>query len=201
MKGIIVTALSFSFALGVARAEEPREQALPLVTGISRIIKFPFEVGAFALDPVTSIQGLSFKRVLNRNGTCDRILFMPKEAAPASLILFDQKGAAQRKFAITVSDPTPAAIAQLKAEERSEGQTAVDVDLQVGSGKIMEVPFDVGTIYLTDPKVLAFQRIGMSTSRVRNVQLVPVREGITDVVINSHDMSSSIKYYVSVRAR
>lgn len=185
---------------GIARGDV-KEEPLTLVAGVSRLMKFPFELGVLHLVPVANARMLMTKKVLNRSGNADSILFIPMKPCTATLTLYDKGGAAQRRYAVSVVPATPAAVTKHKQDEKSDRMQTVDVDLVIGSGKIMELPFDVGSIILTDQSVAAYQRIEQRGQPVRNVQIVPVKEGITDVVVCNKDFSSLVKYYVHVKAK
>lgn len=187
--------LLFAILPPAAKAGDP--QSLVLARGVSRLIRLPFDMGAFQVSSPVDALKLGFRKIQRKDGKVNAVFFLPKHDGAITLRLFDKEGKIRREYAVSVAAPSPEVIERQKAEEKKDGIEVYDLDL---SGvRVIDTAFDIGSVFLTDPNLVAFDRVGTPNQPTRKVQLIAVKDGMTDFSISDPTHDRLVKYYIRVR--
>ncbi len=184
--------LVLTFLTASAQADE-----LVLAKGVSRLVRLNFDLGAFHVDSQLEALKLGFRKVQKKDGRVNTIFFLPKHDTAMELKLFDKEGKLRRTYSVSVSAPTKDVLARQKAEEAKDGIEVRELELE--GARTIEIPFDIGSVFLSDPTLVAYDRLGAPGKPARRIQLVGVKEGNTDFSIADTSVDHAVKYYIRVK--
>src|SRR5207248_2672948 len=122
-----------------------------------------------------------------------------KRPGLTDLTIHDETGKPLAKLYVRV---TPAedeqSIEAQKAEERKQGIEVRELELAVGIGRTLELPFEIGPLYLSNPALFDYRRVLGRDNQSRKLRFLPRAAGLTDLVVHDAAGKPRVKYYVRV---
>jgi hypothetical protein len=176
-------------------AATPQTKEITLVMGIGRTVSVSGVIGKVQpSDPKVC----RYRKIADADGKARRLLLVPSREGSATLTLNDESDRALMTVTVQVSgSPNRETLDRLKAEEKKDGLEMEEVTVAKGVGRNLRTPFDIGSVFLTDPNLFVY--LGHTTeSEPRDITLIPRKKGITDLLVQDKEGKQSRKYYIEV---